>query len=151
MFLYPCTDDALTTKHKLLSTAIVYTQGHTNMYTQRLQLVNSYCHVSVFGEIWQQLLHHHVSWPPLQTITHKYVVIPVFNSRLWTKIHSFPFSVQSYLRSWPFCPYPISWCIFSKPSKPCAVAHTEVFLCCCGYVGQRGIFWKREDRNTAQH
>lgn len=103
---------------------------HTTMYRQRLWPVNSYCHVSVFGEIWQQLLHHHVSWPPLQTITHKYVVIPVFNSLLWTKIHSFPFSVQSCLRSWPFCPYPISWCIFSKPSKLFAVAHTEVFLCC---------------------
>lgn len=71
-----------------------------------------------------------MSWPPLQTITHKYVVIPVFNSLLWTKMHSFPFSVQSCLRSWPFCPYPVSWCIFSKPSKLCAVAHTEVFLCC---------------------
>lgn len=51
-------------------------------------------------------------------------------STVWTKIHSFPFSVQSCLRSGPFCPYPISWCIFSKPSKLCAVAHTEVFLCC---------------------
>ena len=45
-------------------------------------------------------------------------------------MHSFPFSVQSCLRSWPFCPYPISWCIFSESSKPCAVAYTEVFLCC---------------------
>lgn len=57
-------------------------------------------------------------------------MIPVFNSLLWTKMHSFPFSVQSCLRSWPFCPYPISWCIFSKSSKLWAVAYTEVFLCC---------------------
>lgn len=86
---------------------------------------------SCWEKIWQQLLHRHVSWPPLQTITYKYVVIPVFNSLLWTKMHSSLFSVQSCLRSWPFCPYPISWCIFSKPTELCScVAQTEVFLCC---------------------
>lgn len=46
-------------------------------------------------------------------------------------MHSFPCSVQASLGSWPFCPYPISRCIFSKPSKACSAAQTEVFLCCC--------------------
>lgn len=107
------------------------TRAHTRAHIHRLQLINSYCHVSVVEKIWQQLLHHHASWPPLQTITHKYVVILVFNSLLWTKMHSSLFSVQSCLGSWPLCPYPISWCIFSKPTKPCScVAQAEVFLCC---------------------
>lgn len=114
-------------RNKLPSTDI---QTHTHLHTHRVWLVNSHCCVAVVEEIRQQLLERCVSWPPLQAITHKYVVIPVFNSLLWTKMHSSPFSVQPCLGSWPFCPYPISWCIFSKSSKPRAAAAAEVSLCC---------------------
>lgn len=104
---------------------------------KKLLLANNFC--------WKPNSNYHsISPTPLQTINqHKHVVISGFNHFLWTKMYLSPFKRP---RSRPFCPYP-PWCVLNQVNCSSGWAPASVDGV---YMGQRGIFWKQGDRNTAQ-